>query len=178
MIRFINKKPSALWYSQHEFGASYTYDAVCRGKEVQGKRPYVYSAIGSHANYAVAGSHDHTLPNFPGTMGLLNDYTSRGYLWDPTLSAYFYNYNASTATFTPLPATGTQDPNAISPVGAMDFRGQWGDQRYPDSDPRQHKTFFFYKYESGPTGPREKQLQRKDVCPTGYPCHVRHRIGP
>lgn len=181
MIRFTNGKPSALWYSQHEFGASYTYDAVIQGGEVEGVRPYVYSAIGSHANYAVAGSHDHTIPDLPGSMGFLNDYTSRGFLWDPTLSAYFYNYNASTNSFSSLPVTGTGKPmgQEMSPVGAMDFKGQWGDLRYPDSDPRQEKTIgMFYKYDTGPTGPQDKQLQRTDLCPIGFPCIVRTQIGP
>lgn len=54
MIRFENGQPKSIWYSQHEYGAAYTYDAV----EKIGKRPVAYSAKGSHANYAVPGKHD------------------------------------------------------------------------------------------------------------------------
>lgn len=180
MIRFINGMPQVIWYSQHEFGASYKYSAVMAAGQNQGIRPYVYSAKGSHANYATEGSHDHTVPDMPGTSGFLNDYTSRGYLWDPTLSAYFYNYTAGTNQFTALSVTGVKDPNGPeeSPVGAMDFLGKWGDQRYPDEDPRQEKTLFFYKFENGPTGPVDKQLNRVDPCPTGFPCIVNTVLGP
>ena len=54
MIRFEKGQPKSIWYSQHEYGEAYTYDAV----EKIGKRPVVYSAKGSHANYVVAGKHD------------------------------------------------------------------------------------------------------------------------
>lgn len=54
MIRFKNGEPQAIWYSQHEYGAAFTYDAVNK----IGKRPIGFSAKGSHANYAVSGAHD------------------------------------------------------------------------------------------------------------------------
>lgn len=54
MIRFKNGEPQAIWYSQHEYGQAFTYDAVHK----IGKRPIGFSAKGSHANYAVSGSHD------------------------------------------------------------------------------------------------------------------------
>ena len=54
MIRFRDGLPEAVWYSQHEYGLAYTYNAV----QKIGKRPVSFSARGSHANYAVAGAHD------------------------------------------------------------------------------------------------------------------------
>jgi hypothetical protein len=54
MIRFKNGEPQAIWYSQHEYGQAFTYDAVHK----IGQRPIGFSAKGSHANYAVSGSHD------------------------------------------------------------------------------------------------------------------------
>ena len=51
MIRFQNGIPQAVWFSQHSFGEAFTYDAV----QKQGVRPISYSAVGSHANYAIAG---------------------------------------------------------------------------------------------------------------------------
>ena len=51
MIRFQNGEPQALWYSQHSGGQAFTYGAL----EKQGKRPYAYSANGTHAVYSIAG---------------------------------------------------------------------------------------------------------------------------
>lgn len=51
MIRFSNGSPQAIWYSQHAGGQAFTYDAT----EKQGKRPYAYSAKGTHAVYVMAG---------------------------------------------------------------------------------------------------------------------------
>jgi hypothetical protein len=51
MIRFVNGEPKEMWYSQHASGQAFTYGAV----EKKDKRPYVYSAKGTHANYAISG---------------------------------------------------------------------------------------------------------------------------
>jgi hypothetical protein len=54
MIRFKDGAPKSVWYSQHEYGEAFTYEAV---PKVDG-RPISYSAKGSHANYARVGKHD------------------------------------------------------------------------------------------------------------------------
>jgi hypothetical protein len=100
----------------------------------------------------------------------VNDFTSPGPLWDPTLSAYFYLYSPSgdnNGTFVPS--------DSSTPVGWLFFEGRWGDEQYPDSDPRQVNFLnlnITWKYESGPTGPLDKGLNRTDVCPnvSGTPC--------
>ena len=51
MIRFVDGSPDAIWYSQHASGQAFTYAAF----EKKDKRPYVYSAKGTHANYAIEG---------------------------------------------------------------------------------------------------------------------------
>ena len=131
----------------------------------------MYSGNGSHANYAIDGMHDHTIPDLNLPDGLIVDYTDKGTLWDPTLSAYYYSYDPAASSFTPY-YNGT-------PVNYLNFTGRWGDEQYPNSDKRQ-KTFFGQpKYSTGPTGPADKQLNRTDVCPSnGYVCIHRGILVP
>lgn len=79
----------------------------------------------------------------------------------------------------PLPGLkfGTQLTLSIQ----RSYTGQWGDEQYPDSDPRQHKILGINaaaEFTSGPNGPEDKQLNRTDVCPTGEACVVRTALGP
>ncbi len=160
-----------MWFSQHSFGEAFTYDSL----EKQGVRPVAYSGNGSHANYAIAGTHEHTIPevNLP-FKGLINDYTDKGTLWDPTLSAYYYSFDAATKTFTAS--------DLSSPPQWLSFVGQWGDEQYPNSDSRQHEIIHGIsataRYTGGPTGPEDKQLNRTQVCPTEEACIVRPLPGP
>lgn len=170
MIRFQDGEPQAIWYSQHGNGQAFTYRATEKDS-VQNLRPITYSAVGSHATYAIAGTHDHTIPDVNLPAGLIQDYTNQGKKWDPTLNAYYYTYNGSTSTFGSING---------SPVGAMTYKGRWGDEQYPDDDPRQPYPFFgFRKFVSGPTGPYDKQLNRTKVCPdNGIFCIVRDGLVP
>lgn len=170
MVRFVNGTPTALWYSQHSYGQAFTYDAV----EKEGIRPVAYSARGSHANYGMPGLHDHSIPDHNLPSGFLIDHTSKGRIWDPILNAYFYTFDPTTKSFT---SVGERE----SPLGFMYFTGQWGDEQYPREDPRQDIFLGFYKYVSGPTGPRDKDLNRTEMCPTNYrllPCTVRDELVP
>ncbi|KAL8873615.1 MAG: hypothetical protein Q9174_000940 [Haloplaca sp. 1 TL-2023] len=156
MIRFKNDVPQAIWYSQHEYGEAFTYASV----EKQGKRPIGYSAKGSHATYATTGTHDHTIPGLNLPAGPIEDHCDQGTLWDPIASAYFYKFNAGSNTFTAYDGT--------APTNYLEFVGKWGDEKYPESDPRQKTVFGIdvtAKYTSGPTGPRDKYLNRSKVCP-------------
>ncbi|KAL8945730.1 MAG: hypothetical protein Q9222_007771, partial [Ikaeria aurantiellina] len=161
LIRFENGAPSEVWYSQHGFGEAFTYSCL----QKSGPRPIAYSGNGSHAVYAIAGTHDHTIPNvnLPG-KGILTDYTDNGTLWDPLLSAYFYSYDAGADDFSAYDGDGGE----AYPTAWLRFVGKWGDQEYPDSDPRQHKILGIdatARFANGPTGPRDKQLVREKVCP-------------
>ncbi|KAI4209037.1 MAG: hypothetical protein LQ351_007985 [Letrouitia transgressa] len=156
MVRFKNGVPQSVWYSQHSYGEAFTYACL----EKQGQRPVAYSAKGSHATYATSGTHDHTIPglNLPG--GPLEDHTDKGAIYDPISSANFFRYDAATGAFTAY--------DGSSPTSWLQFVGQWGDEQYPKSDPRQ-KAFLGIsaasKFVSGPTGPRDKALNRTEVCP-------------
>jgi hypothetical protein len=171
MIRFKDGVPQEVWFSQHGNGEAFTYKAL----EKIGKRPVSYSARGSHANYAIQGTHDHTIPDVNSPIGLLLDYTSKGTIWDPSLSTYFYNYNV---TGVKVGQEGFFESIQGSPLAAMNYKGQWGDEQYADDDPRQPDKFFgFSKYVGGPNGPRFKQLNRKLTCPdNGILCIVRRGL--
>ncbi|KAF2244957.1 hypothetical protein BU26DRAFT_568938 [Trematosphaeria pertusa] len=156
MIRFINGVPKYVWFSQHANGEAFTFSVLKKDKA--GKRPLAYCANGSHALFPTPGLHDHTIPNLNLPFKfLLVDETDTGPLYDPLLSAYFYAYNAADRTLTP--------PDPASPTGFLYFRGRWGDAQYPDSDRRQQELVGNKKYVGGPTGPLDKQLDRKEVWP-------------
>lgn len=164
MIHFENGVPETMWYSIHEDGEAFEFSAV--PKYNGGLRPIVYSANGSHANYATSGTHDHTIPGLDLPVGVaLVDYTDEGYLWDPTLSAYYASVSfASSST----PVFAAYDDT--TPVDWLNFVGQWGDEQYPTSHSGQYDIFGEYRYTSGPTGPEDKHLNRgSGTCPSGLP---------
>lgn len=168
MVRFSNGAPQSVWYSQHANGQAFKYDVVSKKDD---NRPIAYSAQGSHANYAIPGTHDHTIPNFNLPGGALEDYTDAGVFWDPLLSAYYYSYNAGSNSFTAY--------DQSSPTAWLGFTGRWGDQEYPKSDKRQVELFGQKKFSSGPTGPADKQLNRSNVCPdNGQTCILRNILVP
>lgn len=166
MIRFdTSGTPLSIWYSQHDNGEAFTYAAV----EKSNLRPITYSANGSHANYATAGTHAHGIPDVNLPLGPISDYTDAGTLWDPTLNAYTYSFSASTSTFTPY--------SPSTPTDWLSFTGQWGDEQYNSTNPLQEYILGISataKYVGGPTGPEDKQLNRTSVCPdNGDLCVVR-----
>lgn len=170
MLRFktAGSAPEALWYSQHGNGQAFRYGAV--EKDGDGVRPVVYVARGSHANYAIPGTHAHGIPNLNLPGGALEDYTDKGRRWDALGSSWVYAFDAESGKFT---AYGD------APVAWLGFAGRWGDQEYPKSDKRQVDLFGQKKFVSGPTGPRDKQLNRKDVCPdNGILCILRSVLVP
>lgn len=166
MIRFRDGLPQAIWFSQHASGEAFSYEAVMK----QGNRPVVYSAKGTHANYAIDGVHDHTIPGLNLGAGLIEDHTSKGKIWDPLKNSFFYTYDSK---------SNMMESVNNSPVAAMNFKGKWGDAEYPDGQHGQRSFFGFKKYVGGPTGPLSKELHRKEICPKNInPCLVRDTLGP
>lgn len=90
----------------------------------------MYPSLGGHANYPTPGNHTDLVI---GAL-IINDTTSIGPLWDPVKSAYFYTFTPTSQTNGTFKAAGST-PDA--PVNWLSFAGRWGDQQYPDSDPRQ-----------------------------------------
>ncbi|KIX03717.1 uncharacterized protein Z518_07270 [Rhinocladiella mackenziei CBS 650.93] len=160
-IRFQHGKPKAVFFSEHNFGSAYSYDAV----EKLGKRPVIYSAYGTHAMYSTPGTHPYILP-----WGILHDVTDRGPLWDPALNshAYTYDYKAD------ILRSSNLTPSA--PTEWFQFRGRWGDKFYPLNDKRQYRFAGQYHYVNGPKGPKFKDLDRKKICagPEESPCVIKN----
>lgn len=74
----------------------------------------LYSALGSHAMYAMPGTHPYVLP-----FGLLADVTDKGPLWDPALNYIAYHFNTSIthdvdAQLTPSPEQETNLPPSFN----------------------------------------------------------------
>jgi hypothetical protein len=157
-----------MWYSQHANGQAFRYSAV--EKDSNGVRPVVYVAKGSHANYAITGTHSHVIPNVNLPAGALEDYTDKGVKWDAVGSSWVYNCNNETGSF---------EAYGDAPVEWLGFKGRWGDEAYPDSDGRQVNLFGQKKWVDGPTGPVDKQLDRKEMCPdNGILCILRSVLVP
>lgn len=158
MIRFVNSTPSTMFYSAHDAGNTYTFSTLSK----LGNRPIVYSAIGSHANYAFPGTHTRNI----GPL-MINDYSSAGPLWDPIGNAYYYTYQPSTGPSTGYDRASTGSITAINnaPSAWLDFLGNWGDRGLSVNDTRQVTVAGQTLWGGGPTGPRDKVLQRNGTCP-------------
>ena len=186
LIRFHNGKPKAVFFSAHSGGLAYSYDAVEKGKGPGREgRPVLYSAKGSHAMYATAGTHPYILP-----FGLLADVTDKGPLWDPAQNYIAYHYNSSIThgadsyvhvtgevpdtpsfhemAFTIQPALDNPD----APLGWWWYSGHWGDKFYTLGDWRQWRFVGQYHYVNGPYGPRWKNLGRNKVCQSHGTCTI------
>ena len=87
------------------------------------------------------------------------DLTNEGSIWDPTKAAYHYWYD-------PVADDLTSAHIENDPTDWFHFSGRWGDCQFPDSDARQRTTSFgLKKFESGPRGPKFKQLLRTGIQP-------------
>ncbi|KAI0102761.1 vacuolar sorting-associated protein [Nemania sp. FL0031] len=168
MIRFESGIPRAMYFSEHEGGQAYAWKAVeKRGNDTQTPRPVIYSAVGSHAMYAMPGNHPYVLP-----FEMLKDQTDRGPLWDPSKNFRSYWYDYSAAEGEGLEPT---QENPSAPTGWFHFNGRWGDKMYGLDDRRQWRLFGQYHYVTGPQGPKFKNLGRRKVCQTSR-CRIIHSI--
>ncbi|KAK0371896.1 vacuolar protein sorting-associated protein [Colletotrichum limetticola] len=187
MMRFENGVPRGIFFSEHEGGQAYTYNAV----EKRGERPVIYSAVGSHAMYAQAGEHPYVLP-----FKMLKDVTDKGPLWDPSKNAYTYWYDYVQDLDEDLDddlddevdvASGHRKENPTSlfptaenpdaPTSWFHYAGPWGDKLYSLADMRQWRLFAQYHYVSGPLGPKFKRLDREKLCITTR-CRILDSLKP
>ncbi|KAH0286396.1 hypothetical protein M436DRAFT_76766 [Aureobasidium namibiae CBS 147.97] len=170
MIRFSTAGvPQNVYYSAHSSGTAYTYSAV----QKVGVRPVVYSAAGSHANYATAGTQE----IYPIIGDIVTDTTDAGTYWDVTQNYRGYYYTNATGVVT---NAGGVDVGGIEQasetVDWLYWSGMWGDEQYPTSDSRQNCALGIddlCHYQSGPTGPLTKNLGRTAVCQKEDGCTVK-----
>ncbi|KAG6271204.1 hypothetical protein E4U48_003563 [Claviceps purpurea] len=171
MVRFHQGKPTGIYYSQHEDGAAYSWTSS--KLSLQDERPLVFSAYGSHANYVSPGNHIHSKA--------LIDFCNTGLLWDPILSAYFFQFNPHTSHLTRLMPNPHSHSRSHSPqayphddtaptanlTSFLYFTGLWGDAEYPKQHPLQKTIPYFglKRFVSGPLGPLAKQLVRRGLFP-------------
>ena len=201
MVRFDSGVPRAVFLSEHEGGQTYAWHALEKRRspahnssaaaaadhpELHDKlRPVLYSAVGSHAMYAMPGDHPYILP-----FNILKDQSDRGPLWDPrkNFRGYWYDYTVedesefeseSTTTTT---AAGSSDrglepvrEQPDNPTGWFHYGGRWGDQLYGLDDRRQWRLFGQYHYVGGPEGPKSKVLAREKMCMAPH-CRLLHSI--
>lgn len=180
MVRFESGIPRGIYFSEHEGGQAYAWQAV----EKRGVRPVIYSAVGSHAMYATSGDHPYVLP-----FRLLKDVTDKGPLWDPSLNnyAYHYDYTLGTDVDAPedeaihekraAPSLVPASTNPHAPTSWFHFNGAWGDELYSLADFRQWRLFGQYHYVTGPWGPKYKQLDRAKVCQRTQ-CRILYKLDP
>lgn len=169
MVRFESGMPRAMFFSEHEGGQAYAWQAVeKRGNITEAQRPVIYSAVGSHAMYAMPGDHPYVLP-----FKMLKDVTDRGPLWDPAQNfrGYWYNYT----TTDPAGGLAPVKENPDAPTDWFHYEGPWGDKLYGLNDLRQWRLFGQYHYVTGPVGPKFKNLGRQRVC-QNWRCRILYSI--
>lgn len=154
LVRFYNGSPIIVWMSAHGGGGSYFYKNLEKHYN-DDKRPVIFSARGTHANYASVGQQNHDLP-----WAMLSDFTDRGPLWDPTKNFLAYTYSDGRITY----ANGSHPKREERYGDWLYFEGRWGDNKLPSSDERQKWSPFEWKYIAGPTGPLSKNLDRLSPC--------------
>ncbi|KAI1262737.1 vacuolar sorting-associated protein [Xylariaceae sp. FL1019] len=169
MVRFESGTPRTVYFSEHEGGQAYTWQAVEKqGNTTRDQRPVIYSAVGSHAMYAMPGTHPYVLP-----FEMLKDITDRGPLWDPAKNfrGYWYNHTTTNESEALMP---TQE-GPQSPTAWFHYEGRWGDKIYGLDDARQWRLLGQYHYVTGPQGPKFKNLGRRKVC-QNLNCRMIHSI--
>lgn len=172
LTRFYKGVPIYVWMSAHGGGNAYHYEAMEKFDKGY-KRPLIFSARGTHANYATMGRHYHDLP-----WGMLSDFTDKGSLWDPAQNYLGYTWDGRNLSIIDAKSKGrgSYTEQEIDPNWLL-FKGKWGNQQLPTWDQRQQWSIFEWKYITGPTGPLTKNLSRLKLCQTkkwfnffGDPC--------
>ncbi|ANB12802.1 Vps62p [Sugiyamaella lignohabitans] len=172
LVRFKDGEPVLLWMSAHGGGSAYDFGALEK-LNTDSNRPVLFSARGTHANYATVGQHSHDIP-----YHMLSDFTDRGPLWDLSKNYLAYTYDGHEVRL----ANGS-DPGREDEYGDwLNYLGHWGDKKLAPEDPRQRYHPFEWLMIDGPLGPLAKNLLRRDPCQRSKwwnfskSCRIRHRL--
>lgn len=172
LVRFRNEQPELVWMSAHGGGSAYYFDVMEKyGRDA--KRPVLFAARGTHANYATAGQHSHDIP-----YHMLSDFTDRGPQWDVKNNYLAYVYDG----YNIFPSNGTKPLRELALGGWLTYLERWGDQKLSPEDPRQKYHPFEWRMIDGPTGPLTKNLEREHPCQRAKwwnfagTCKVRHQL--
>ncbi|GMM52785.1 Vps62 protein [Starmerella bacillaris] len=177
VVRFnrSSQEPLFLWMSAHGGGAGYTYESMLDQNVLDPKRPAIYSARGTHAQYSSTGRHPHDIP-----YHMLSDFTDNGDLWDPSLNHVAYVLDEGSEVV--YPANGTESGRELELGDWLLFDGHWGNKKLEPQDVRQQWSPFEWRIIDGPRGPLSKNLERKTVCERSKwwnlfkRCHIRQSI--
>lgn len=160
LVRFYNGTPVVVWMLAHGGGLAYHYGLVEHDRDFGGTHPVIFSARGTHANYASTGEHPHDLP-----YGMLNDYADRGALWNPGANFLAYTFDGEHVYPANGLVAGRETLERYSGGGGwLRWLGHWGDPTLDLKDPRQHWLIWSLKYIDGPRGPLAKNLARVSPC--------------
>lgn len=176
LVRFYNGKPQIVWMLAHGGGAAFKYEAMEK-YAIDQRHPIIFSATGTHANYALVGQFPHDLP-----YNILCDFTDRGELWNPSRNYLGYTFDGINVFY--AQNWNRQHQGREKKYGHwLKFSGHWGDAEIPMSDPRQKYNFIGgHKYIDGPTGPLLKNLLRSVPCERHKwwnvfgVCRIRHNL--
>ncbi|CDR40758.1 CYFA0S05e04104g1_1 [Cyberlindnera fabianii] len=158
LTRFYKGVPVFVWMSAHGGGGAYYYDALEKS-EGDERKPIIFSARGTHANYPSTGQHPHDLP-----FGILSDFTDRGALWDPAQNYLGYVWDGFQIRTVSNQSKADNSKELEYGAGWLSFKGHWGDDKLAPNDPRQRWSPWEWKYIEGPTGPMTKHLSRSGLC--------------
>ena len=163
-------KPTAIWLSAHSGGFAYEFDKITKydSNLKVGKKAIVFSAKGTHANYASVGQHAHDVPFF---FSALSDFTDRGMLWDVGSNYYGYSldiHEGNTTTAEELVFIPAGEKERELGTGWLNYLGRWGNEKLERTHPLQKNGYVQWRYIDGPTGPIDKRLDRKRICERDY----------
>lgn len=159
LVRFHNGVPQIVWMLAHGGGAAFKYHTLEK-YALDPRHPVIFSAYGTHANYALVGQHPHDLP-----YNILLDFTDRGDLWNPLRNYLGYTLIGNEIFYGKSNANKVHLGREEKYGNWLAFAGHWGDAQIPMSDPRQKYNFIGgHRYIDGPTGPLLKNLARVVPC--------------
>lgn len=202
MIRFVDGKPSAVWYSQHSNGQAFEYGTVMKldgGDRVSRpgfveeleltdvctaayrlQRQWLTRQL-RHQRHSCL-RHSEREPALRsdrrphGRRSLLGPYAVCVLVFiqqdQQGFHILWFRVRSPSTSSNFFSLTVTSES-----VNWLSFLGHWGDEKYSQDDPIQDCVFgidALCKYTGGPTGPIDKQLDREEVCPdNGILCIVR-----